>query len=189
MMVDEGVMDGVDEVFGMHLWAGLPCGTVSVDPGPRMAATDLFKITVRGKGGHGSMPHQGVDAVVAASAIVMNLQSLVSREISPLESAVVSVGIFKAGTRFNENSSRRAAGTVEKLLGKEAVVTQEKVTGGEDFAFFLEKAPGLFAFLGACNSQKQADYPHHHERFNIDEDALEIGVALYAQYAIDYLNE
>lgn len=245
LMIDERVMDGVDEVFGMHLWAGLPCGTVSVEPGPRMAATDLFKITVRGKGGHGSMPHQGVDAVVAASAVVMNLQSIVSREISPLESAVVSVGVFKAGTRFNviaseavleggircfnkeireafpgmiervakntaasyraeadfeytygtppnindENSSRRAAGTVEKLLGKEAVVTHEKVTGGEDFAFFLEKAPGVLAFLGAGNAQKQADYPHHHERFNIDEDALEIGVALYAQYAIDYLNE
>jgi amidohydrolase len=245
MMVAEGVMDGVDEVFGMHLWSGLQSGKVSVDPGPRLAATDLFKITVKGKGGHGSMPHQGVDAVVAASAVVMNLQSLVSREISPLESAVVSVGVFKAGTRFNviaseavlegstrcfnkeiregfpamiervakntaasyraeaeleytfstppnindENGSRRAAGTVEKLLGREGVVSMEKATGGEDFAFFLEKAPGVLAFLGAGNSQKQADYPHHHERFNIDEDALEIGVALYAQYAIDYLNE
>jgi metal-dependent amidase/aminoacylase/carboxypeptidase family protein len=107
------------------------------------------------------MPHQGVDAVVAASAIVKNLQSLVSGEISPLESAVVSVGIFEAGTRFNENSSRRAAGTVEKLLGKEAVVTQEKVTGGEDFAFFLEKAPGLFAFLGAWLCSLRAGDRNH----------------------------
>jgi len=245
MMIDEGVMNDVDEVFGMHIWSGLECGKISVDPGPRMAATDLFTIKVKGKGGHGSMPNQGIDAVVVASAIVMNLQSIISREISPLESAVVSVGVFKSGTRFNviageavlegatrcfnkeirealpviierivKNtaasyrakaeleysfstppninngvSSTRAAKTVEKLFGNEAVATMEKVTGGEDFAFFLEKAPGVFAFLGARNAEKHADFPHHHEKFNIDEDALEMGAALYAQYALDYLNE
>lgn len=244
-MVEEGVMDDVDEVFGIHLWSGLPCGKISVDPGPRMAATDLFNIKIRGKGGHGSMPHQGIDAVVAASAVVMNLQSLVSREISPLESAVVSIGMFQAGTRFNviaheallvggtrcfsheirnsfpqmiervakntaasyraeaefeyipgtppnindENSSARAANTVEKLFGKDAVATFEKVTGGEDFAFFREKAPGILAFLGSANKEKGTDFPHHHELFNIDEDALEIGAALYAQYALDFLSE
>ncbi|MGE5677808.1 MAG: peptidase dimerization domain-containing protein, partial [Pseudomonadota bacterium] len=67
----------------------------------RMASCDIFKITVTGKGGHGSMPHLGVDAVVAASAIVMNLQSIARREVSPMDTVVVSVGKFISGTRFN----------------------------------------------------------------------------------------
>lgn len=245
ILVDNGVMDDVDEVFGAHLWSLLPCGQISVDPGPRMAATDIFKIRVKGKGGHGSSPQVGIDAVVIASAIVMNIQTLVSREINPLDSAVVSIGILNAGTRFNviadeayleggtrcfnhelrqalpgmiervikntavtyrgeaeleyiwgtppnindEKSSARAAKSIEKLYGCQAVAKFEKVTGGEDFAFYLEKAPGVFAFVGCGNPAKQADFAHHHPRFNIDEDSLEYGTALYAQYALDYLSE
>ena len=244
-MIKEGVMEGVDGVFGIHLWSGLSHGTVSVEEGPRMASADLFKINIKGKGGHGSLPHQGVDAVIVASALVMNLQSIVSREISPLEAAVVSVGKIQGGTRFNviadeavlegttrcfnnkirgefpeiieriakntansyraeaeleyslgtpatineAESSRIATKSVEKLLGKDGVVEFEKVTGGEDFAMYLEKAPGAIAFVGIRNEEKEANYPHHHPRFNMDEDALEIGTGLYAQYAIDFLNE
>ena len=100
-MIEEGALEGVDGVFGIHLWADIELGKISVEAGPRMASTDLFRIKVTGKGGHGSLPHQGVDAVVVGSAIVMNLQSIVSREISPLETAVVSVGQIKSGSRFN----------------------------------------------------------------------------------------
>jgi amidohydrolase len=100
-MIKEGVMEGVDAVLGIHLWADLPVGKVSLEPGPRMASMDMFKINIRGKGGHGSMPHQGVDAIVAASAVIMDLQSIVSREISPLDPAVVTIGKFDGGTRFN----------------------------------------------------------------------------------------
>jgi amidohydrolase len=100
-MVEEGVMEDVDGIFGLHLWNELDLGQISVEAGPRMAAVNKFSITVRGKGGHGSMPHQGVDPITAASAIVMNLQSLVSRELSPMDPAVVSVGIFESGSRFN----------------------------------------------------------------------------------------
>lgn len=100
-MIEEGALEGVDGVFGIHIWADIELGKISVEAGPRMASTDLFRIKVTGKGGHGSLPHQGVDAVVAGSAIVMNLQSIVSREISPLETAVVSVGQIKSGSRFN----------------------------------------------------------------------------------------
>ncbi|MBB6214255.1 amidohydrolase [Anaerosolibacter carboniphilus] len=244
-MIEEGVMDGVDGVFAIHLWADIPYGTVCVEEGPRMASADFFKIFVQGKGGHGSLPHQGVDAVVAASAIVMDLQSIVSREISPLESAVVSVGMLHSGTRANviaskavlegttrsfnpeirnafptiieriaKNtgnsyraevsfehicgtpatineavSSRRAQKAVENILSEEALIHMEKVTGGEDFSLFLEKAPGAIAFVGVRNEEKEACYPHHHERFNMDEDGLEIGTALYAQYAMMFLAE
>ena len=100
-MIEEGALEGVDGVFGIHIWADIELGKISVEAGPRMASTDLFRIKVTGKGGHGSLPHQGVDAVVAGSAIVMNLQSIVSREISPLETAVVSVGQIKSGSKFN----------------------------------------------------------------------------------------
>ena len=100
-MIADGALEGVDGVFGIHLWTDLECGKISVEEGPRMAAADIFKIIVKGKGGHGSLPQQGVDAVVVSSAIIMNLQSIVSRETSPLDSVVVSIGALHSGTRFN----------------------------------------------------------------------------------------
>jgi len=245
MMIKGGAIEGVDAILGIHLWADLAVGKVSVEAGPRMAASDRFKITIRGKGGHGAMPHQGVDAIVAASAVVMNLQSIVSREIGPLEPAVVTIGKFHGGERFNiineevlmEGTTRcfnlqvrdkfpimiermiketakayRAKGELEYILGappvinnfqisqiasqavtknfgEESVVKFEKVTAGEDFAFFAQEVPGVFAFVGARNEKKGANYPHHHRKFNIDEDALVIGTSLYSQFVLDFLGE
>ncbi|MCY6485088.1 M20 family metallopeptidase [Clostridium aestuarii] len=100
-MIKQGALQGVDGVFGMHVWSDLECGKVCVKEGPGWAAADVFTIRVKGKGGHGSAPHQGIDAVLASSAIVMNLQSIVSRELSPFEPAVVSVGYLKAGSEYN----------------------------------------------------------------------------------------
>jgi len=100
-IIEEGTIKGIDAILGIHLWADLPVGKVSLEPGPRMASTAMFKITIKGKGGHGSRPHQGVDAIMAASAVVMNLQSIVSREISPLDPAVVTIGKFNGGEAWN----------------------------------------------------------------------------------------
>jgi amidohydrolase len=100
-MIEEGVLEGVDAAFGLHIWNDAPVGTVSMEDGPRMASAGIFNIKIKGRGGHGSMPHQGVDAVMVGAAVVNALQSVVSREISPLDPAVLSIGIFKAGTRFN----------------------------------------------------------------------------------------
>jgi amidohydrolase len=100
-LMDEGILDDVDAIFGIHLWNELKCGKVSVEAGPRMASAGIFYINVIGQGGHGSMPNQGVDAGLVGAAILMNLQSVVSREISPLDPAVLSIGIFNSGTRFN----------------------------------------------------------------------------------------
>jgi len=100
-IIEEGAIKGIDAILGIHLWADLPVGKVSLEPGPRMASTAMFKITIKGKGGHGSRPHQGVDAIMAASAVVMNLQSIVSREISPLDPAVVTIGKFNGGEAWN----------------------------------------------------------------------------------------
>lgn len=100
-MIEAGALDDVDGCFGMHVWSEVDAGQVSIVAGPRMASGDLFKIYVKGKGTHGAQPHRGVDALVAGAAIVQNLQTIVSRETDPSETAVVTVGIFNAGTRFN----------------------------------------------------------------------------------------
>lgn len=91
----------IDAIFGGHVWIDLPAGLVSVEEGPRMAASSLFSITVKGKQGHGAQPHQAIDAVVVASAIVLNLQTVVSRNVSALDSVVVTVGNIHSGTEWN----------------------------------------------------------------------------------------
>lgn len=245
LLIEEGELEGIDGIFGLHLWNDVEVGKVSIEAGPRMASAGIFNIKVTGKGGHGSMPNQGIDSVVVGSAIVMNLQSLVAREFSPLDPAVVTLGIFNAGTRFNvlageaylegttrcfnmdvnnsfeEKIKRIAEKTAEsyrakavleyndlvlptindpamsaigeeaviKLQGAENLVKFEKTTGGEDFSFYTVKAPGAFAFVGSKNESKIDYYPHHHSKFNIDEEALEVAAGLYAQFAVDFLNK
>ena len=100
-MVQRGAMDGVTRVIGAHLWAQLPLGEVGVVSGAVTAAPDTFWITIRGKGGHAAMPHLAVDPVAVAAQVVINLQHLVSRGVDPLDSAVVSVTQFHAGTAHN----------------------------------------------------------------------------------------
>lgn len=100
-MVKQGVLENIDNVFGMHIWSQTPINKISCVEGPSFASADLLTIKFRGKGGHGSMPHDTVDAVMVASAFVMNVQSIVSREVDPLEPAVVTIGRMEVGTRFN----------------------------------------------------------------------------------------
>ncbi|VTN10848.1 Uncharacterized hydrolase YxeP [Raoultella terrigena] len=100
-MIDQGALDSVDNIFGMHIWSGSPAGKISCNLGSSFASADLLKVTFRGRGGHGSMPEACIDAAVVASAFVMNLQAIVARETSPLESAVVTIGRMDVGTRFN----------------------------------------------------------------------------------------
>ena len=88
----------VDAVFGLHNWPGVPAGEFRFITGPAMAAVDLVIITVRGKGGHGAKPQDAVDPIVAASALVLALQSIVSRNVDPLETAVITVGSIHGGT-------------------------------------------------------------------------------------------
>jgi amidohydrolase len=116
VMVEEGVAEGVQEVDALHLWPGLPFGTVATKGGPIMAAADAFEMEVEGKGTHGAMPHLGSDAVVISSHIVTALQTLVSRETNPVEPVVVTVGEIGAGTAFNIIPGRaHITGTVRTL--------------------------------------------------------------------------
>ena len=101
LMIDAGVCDGVDGAYAAHIWSEVQAGTVSCEPGPRMANTDWFRIDIRGTSCHGAMPQRGADAVMAAAEIVNALQTIVSREISPYEPAVVTVGEIHGGTARN----------------------------------------------------------------------------------------
>jgi hippurate hydrolase len=107
-MIEDGLFERfpVDAVFGMHNMPGLPQGKMFFRPGPMMASVDNWEITLEGKGGHGSTPELSIDPVVAGSATVMALQTIVSRNVSPLKSAVVSVGAFQAGDAANVISQK-----------------------------------------------------------------------------------
>ncbi len=244
-VIAEGGLEGVDTIFGLHILGRLPHGLVSVTPGPIMAAANRFVIEVTGKSGHGGLPHEGVDAIVAASALVMNLQTIASREISPIDPVVVSVGRFSAGTRYNviagsarlEGTTRcfteeinnrlpqimerlatqtaatyraeaaltytrgapptvndavcaeRARTTAQKVCGQQGLISLPQMTGAEDFSLYLQAIPGVFVFLGGANPDKGLSFPQHHDAFDIDEEALPLGAALYVQYAFDFLEE
>lgn len=100
-MIEEGILETVDAVFAAHLASDVPLGKISLGSGFQSAAVDKFEITIQGKGGHGARPHQTIDALVVGTTVVENLQKIVSRKIDPMQSAVVTVGTFQAGSAFN----------------------------------------------------------------------------------------
>ncbi len=100
-MIEDGCLEGVDEIYGIHLWNYQNYGEVGVKPGPILAAADKFIINIKGVGGHGAAPQGTVDAVVVGSHLVQAFQTIVSRNIDPIESAVVTVGKFQSGNNFN----------------------------------------------------------------------------------------
>lgn len=100
-MVEQGAVEAVDEVFGIHIWSQSPSGTIACNPGPSFASADIFKVHFKGQGGHGAIPEDCIDAAVIASSFVMNVQSVVSRTIDPQQPAVVTIGKMIVGTRFN----------------------------------------------------------------------------------------
>ena len=133
-MVQRGVMDGVTRVIGTHLWAQLECGKVGVPSGAVTAAPDTFWITIRGKGGHAAIPQQTVDPIAIGAQVVTNLQHLVARGVDPLDSAVVSITQFHAGTTHNViPESAELNGTVRTLdpvVRTELAARMERVIRG-----------------------------------------------------------
>lgn len=243
-MVDEGCLEGVDAVFGLHVSTTFDLGTLGYRSGPLMAAGDFFDVKITGKGGHGGLPHEAIDPIVTAAQAITALQSIISREIDPLEGAVLSickmeagqgaynvipdaatfggtlrshdprlrqylqrrvkevlegvVSAMRAGYEFHlmerfaptindEGMTRFFVGVARNVLGVEKVFEMKPLLGSEDFSCYLEKVPGCFAFLGAKNVEKGITYPHHHPRFDIDEDVLPLGTALHVAAAVDYL--
>ncbi len=150
-MVAEGVLDNVDAILAIHVWSELSSGKVSLEPGPRFAAGDRFKVTVKGRGSHGAMPHLGRDAIVAASAIIMNLQTIVSRETNPQEPAVISIGKIKGEGSFNTiNDKVEIEGTARTFnpnLQKELPKLMERIIKNTALSFNTKAE--LEYFVGA----------------------------------------
>ncbi len=101
MIMESGYLDHVQQIFGLHVFTDIPVGYVNIEPGPRMAESDLFTITIRGRQGHAGKPQQCVDATVAAAATIMNLQQIVARETNPIDAAVVNIGHLVSGSVRN----------------------------------------------------------------------------------------
>ena len=130
-MREEGVLEQWPipaHAFGMHVWPTLPSGVIASRPGPLLAACERFEILVSGVGGHAAMPHLTVDPIVAASAIVMNLQTIVSRTVSPLESGVCSITKFEAGDAYNVIPAAAVLrGTVRALSTEALLLLRDRV--------------------------------------------------------------
>ena len=242
-LVRLGVMDGVDNVIGLHLWAPMAVGRIGIVSGPAMAAPDNFVCSIMGRGGHAAIPHDTVDPIAVGAQVVMALQQIVSRQVDPLDPAVISVTQFHAGTTFNvipesalltgtfrtfdtelreripafmervikgvcdahgasyelrvERGYRpvvndpaicaRLEQVVERTFGPDVLLPTRPTMGGEDFSAYLQKAPGVFAFVGAGNAFEEILYPHHHPRFNIDEASLDIGLRYLTAATLELL--
>lgn len=162
-MIADGCLEGVDVIFGTHLWSVFPYGSVQYRTGPIMAAADRFEIEILGQGGHGAQPHLTKDAVVIGSQLVMNIQQLVSRRVDPIESAVVSVGNFVAQNAFNVIADKaKIQGTVRTFNGEvrdfierdlERIVRGTCISADVDYTFnYLRGYPPV------VNHEAETDY-------------------------------
>jgi hippurate hydrolase len=235
VMVDEGVLDrfGIDEIYALHNAPGTPVGQFYTKPGPIMAAVDEFKIQVNGKGGHGAMPHETADPLIAAVGIVQAIQTIVSRNHYAMDELVVSVTQIHAGsadnvipdgawingtvrtfdpkvqamvmTRLDEIVTGQAASFgVEAVLdyeiGYPATINDPEKTafaadvareiagdagvnaaagpemGAEDFAFFLEKRPGAYLFVGNGDTAGL-----HNPAYDFDDAGAAVGASFFAR--------
>jgi amidohydrolase len=246
-MMDDGVLENPrpDVCVGLHLWNDLPLGQVSLTDGPSMASADMWSLTIKGSGGHGARPEQTRDPIIAGAQIVNALQTIVSRNVGALDTAVLSVTTFHAGDAMNvippeaklsgtfrtflpeihdliERRLREISTGIAETLQCEAIletkrvapalvndaevlkrlrrafkginaprplnfISNERTMGSEDMAVFLQEVPGVYMFVGSADASRELDFPHHHPRFDFDEDALPIGAGLLASAVADYV--
>ncbi|MDZ5713070.1 amidohydrolase [Jeotgalibacillus haloalkalitolerans] len=162
-MIEDGCLDGVDVVFGTHLWVTGELGDIEYRTGPIMAAADRFEIKIQGAGGHGAQPHKTKDAVVAGSQLVTSLQQIAARRVNPVESAVVSVGSFVAENAFNViadsakliGTARTFAPEVRDLVEKEIGRITEGTCISTDCTYEYDYIRGYPAVV---NHEKETDY-------------------------------
>jgi hippurate hydrolase len=244
-MLEDGFLDlfPCEAMFGMHNMPGRPEGRFVAVPGFAMASSDSATIKVRGKGGHGAMPQASVDPVVAAASIVMALQTIVSRNVPPLEMGIITVGAFLAGEapnvipdvaelrltirafnpavrdllerRINEVAQAQASvygatatvayerrypvlqndpaqtafckQVVTDWLGDDGLLDiHEPVTGSEDFAFFLEKVPGCYIFIGNGEGE-QGGCMVHNPGYDFNDRVLPTGASYWVRLTEAYL--
>lgn len=234
-----------DYALGVHVWNDYPCGWFGISEGPIMAGSDMFTVKIQGKGGHGAIPQLTADPVAASAQIITALHSIVSRNISPLESGVVSVTVVHGGVasniipasvelqgtirsftdkvrstileRFKQivSSTATAMGCVaeieinqsttpvfnaapvvyaaqkslKQLLPGAVLDSHYQTMGSEDMACFLDEIPGVFIFVGSANPREGKDFPHHHPKFDLDENCLPSASAVLIQTCIALAEE
>jgi amidohydrolase len=247
-MCQAGVLENpkVERIFGLHVWPAMTTGQVSGAAGVVLAAAGAFEITVLGKGGHGAMPHLTIDPIACVAKIIVELQTIVSREMNPFEPTVVTVGSIHGGVAMNVipesvkitgtfrslanpgillvkqriqeiavgiATTNRCKATVifpfqeypptindeacwavsrkaaEAVVGPKGVLGVDPILGGEDFAFYQERIPGCFAFLGISAADWKTRHSVHHPLFKADENALPIGTAWHTQIILDTLGK
>ncbi|MEN9416885.1 MAG: putative hydrolase YxeP [Pseudomonadota bacterium] len=246
-MLEDGFLDlfPCDAMFGMHNMPGREAGVFAAVSGPALASSDTCIIKVRGKGGHGAIPHHATDQVVAASAIVMALQTIVSRNVPPLDTGIVTVGALLAGDapnvipgeaelrltvrafrpeirdllerRITEIAQAQAAvhgatadvnymrrypvlynhpketefcrQVIRDWIGEGALVLdQQPETGSEDFAFFLEKVPGCYVFIGN-GVGSEGGCMVHNPGYDFNDACLSTGASYWVKVAETYLKK
>ncbi|TFE31887.1 amidohydrolase [Cohnella luojiensis] len=127
-MIEDGALDGVDAIYGVHLWTPMPYGTAATRPGPFMATPDEFEIEIIGRGGHGGLPHESKDALVVGASLVVALQTIVARSVNPLDATVLSVGKFASGSANNVIAeSSRLSGTVRSFDKRVRAIVRKRL--------------------------------------------------------------
>lgn len=248
LMVEEGVLENpkVDAAIAIHLWSPIETGKMSIQEGPVMAAMDIFRLEIFGKGGHTALPQEAIDPVYIASQIVVNLLSIQAKEINALTPTTISVAklvsetapniipgsaelegtiryLYKGGkdslekplerferivkgicetygasynleitpSNFVVDNDARLVNLIKEnannLIGERNIVPYQTMAG-EDFSEFSKNIPSCLFFVGTRNVEKETHYPHHHPRFNIDEDALALGVEMHVRNTLSFLN-
>lgn len=246
-MIADGALDNPlpAAAFGLHLWNIMPVGRVVAQAGPLMSAADTVNIVLRGRGGHGALPHETVDAIAVAGQVLSALQTIVSRNVDPQETAVLTIGVVRGGTAFNviaetvemqgtirtfspavretvttrlrvlldgvtagmgahydltvtsmteavindPAAAKIARAAAVQVVGSTAVTWQPPLMVSEDFSEFAHRVPACFMLLGSGNAELGLNASHHNPRFDFDERALPIGVALLATTAARFLDE
>lgn len=178
-LMDKGVMDGVDRVFGIHVRPEMKTGTLAVKYGKFYAASDIFEIDVIGKSGHCAEPHKNVDAIVIGANIITALQSIVSRNISPLDSAVVTIGTANGGTFRNTISGTfKITGITRSLGQKSRMLLRQRISdtakgialamGGSAEVRIIESYPGII------NDDAATEYIEKKARTILGEDKVTV---------------
>lgn len=237
-LVEEGILENVDVIYGIHYMSNMPLGKIGFATGPAMASCDDFDIIIEGKGGHGGSPHETVDPIYIASHLIQAFQSIISRNLNPLHAGVISIGGIQAGNSYNVIpdkvkiqgtmraltyegatlmhqktaqlteaicSSFGAKGNyhfiegtpplynhpeacefakeiIDKTFGEDVFLAYDPVLGAEDYAYYLKEKVGAFINVGMQSEKSQ--YPHHHPKFDIDEEAIPAGIELMIQLAL-----
>jgi amidohydrolase len=243
-MLQEGVLDRepIEAIFAGHLHPENPLGQIAMAPGVSNAASDSIRIRITGKGGHGAQPQFCVDPIVAGAHLVVQLQSIISRNLHPLDGAVLTIGRFHSGTASNiipdeavlagtlrtldpsvretvldrlkqmlhgletafnvsidlhvtagypllTNDQRIVDWTVmrsRELLGDNGVQLETPRMGAEDFAYFLDRYPGVLVRIGCHDPEKGFTHALHSPYFTFDERVLDLGVRLFAHLLTSY---